>query len=335
MRVLTEYIIPRICTYIFTIFIGITVCFLIPRFTPLDPVLTVISRLSQEGAYYDPQALQMLIESMKELYGLKGGLLDQYVIFLKRLAVGDFGPSLTYFPTPAVSILQQSLPWTISLLSTSTLVSWILGNFIGGVAGYFSERRWAKTLGVFATIVYPIPYYIMALILIIFLAYIIPLFPSYGAYTILTIPSMTLEFISNYLYHAFLPALSLVVVGYGWWFLSMRALVINTKLEDYVKFSEATGIFRRKILYHYVIRNSLLPQVTGLSVSIGGIFSGAMITEMVFSYPGVGYILLESILNGDFNLMMVSVTYSIIAVATATLLIDILYPLIDPRIRYR
>jgi len=277
----------------------------------------------------------MLIESMKELYGLKGGLLDQYVIFLKRLAVGDFGPSLTYFPTPAVSILQQSLPWTISLLSTSTLVSWILGNFIGGVAGYFSERRWAKTLGVFATIVYPIPYYIMALILIIFLAYIIPLFPSYGAYTILTIPSMTLEFISNYLYHAFLPALSLVVVGYGWWFLSMRALVINTKLEDYVKFSEATGIFRRKILYHYVIRNSLLPQVTGLSVSIGGIFSGAMITEMVFSYPGVGYILLESILNGDFNLMMVSVTYSIIAVATATLLIDILYPLIDPRIRYR
>lgn len=335
MGVLTEYIIPRICTYILVIFIGITICFLIPRFTPLDPVLAVVNRLSQYGEYYDPQALQVLIESMKELYGLKGSLLDQYIAFLKRLAVGDFGPSLAYFPTPAVSIFQQSLPWTIGLLSMSTLISWILGNFIGGIAGYFSERRWAKTLGVFATIVYPIPYYIMALILIILLTYILPVFPSYGAFTIATTPSLTLEFILDYLYHAFLPALSLVIVGYGWWFLSMRALVINTRSEDYVQFGEATGISRRKLLYQYVIRNSLLPQVTGLSVSIGGIFNGALITEAVFSYPGVGYILLESVLNGDFNLMMTSITYSIIAVATATLLIDLLYPFIDPRIRYK
>jgi peptide/nickel transport system permease protein len=335
MGTLTEYVIPRVCTYILTIFIGITVCFLIPRLTPSDPVLAVVSRLSQYGEYYDPQALQMLIESMKELYGLKGSLLDQYITFLKRLTIGDFGPSLAYFPTPATLIFQQSLPWTISLLSMSTLISWILGNFIGGVAGYFSERRWAKALGVFATIVYPMPYYIMALILVIFLAYIIPLFPSYGAFTILTTPSITLEFILDYLYHVFLPALSLVIVGYGWWFLSMRALVINVKSEDYIQFGKATGISGRKLLYQYVIRNSLLPQVTGLSVSIGGIFNGAVITEAVFSYPGVGYILLESILNGDFNLMMASVAYSIIAVATATLLIDLLYPLVDPRIRYK
>lgn len=335
MGILTEYIVPRICTYILVMFIGITICFLIPRFTPLDPVLAVVNRLSQYGEYYDPQALETLIESMKELYGLKGSLLDQYAAFLKRLAVGDFGPSLAYFPIPAVSIFQQSLPWTISLLSMSTLISWILGNFIGGIAGYFSEKRWAKALGVFATIVYPIPYYIMALILVILLTYILPVFPSYGAFTITTTPSLTLEFILDYLYHALLPALSLVIVGYGWWFLSMRALVINTRSEDYVQFSEATGISRRKLLYRYVIRNSLLPQVTGLSVSLGGIFSGALITEAVFSYPGVGYILMQSILNGDFNLMMASITYSIIAVATAILLIDLLYPFIDPRIRYK
>lgn len=327
--------IPRILTYLLVIFIGITICFLIPRFTPLDPVLTVITRLSAYGEYYDPAALEQLIESMKEMYGLKGSVWEQYITFLKRLIIGDFGPSLSYFPNPAISIFYQALPWTIGLLSISTVISWIIGNFLGGIAGYFNERGWAKTLGIFATIVYPIPYYIMALILVIFFTYILRLFPAYGAFSIGISPSLTLDFIINCLYHAFLPAFSLVIVGYGWWFLSMRALVINVKSEDYVAFAEATGISKSKLLYWYIIRNSLLPQVTGLSVSLGGIFSGALMTEAVFSYPGVGYILFESVLNGDFNLMMACVTYSIIAVATATLLIDIIYPLIDPRVRYR
>jgi peptide/nickel transport system permease protein len=335
MGALTEYIVPRIGVYILTIHLGVTLCFLIPRFTPLDPILTVINRFSEYGAYYDPESVEAFIESMKELYGLKGNLLEQYVTFLRRLITGDFGPSLIYFPTPAISIYLRSLPWTIGLLLISTLISWLFGNLLGGLAGYFNEKRWAKALGVFATVVYPIPYYIMALVLVMLFAYAIHLFPFYGAYSVLVTPSFTLEFIANYLYHSFLPALSLVIVGYGWWFLSMRALVINVKTEDYVQFAKATGMHPRKLLFHYVIRNSLLPQVTGLSISLGGIFSGAMMTEVAFSYPGVGWILFESVLNGDFNLMMACVTFSIVAVATAALILDLLYPLVDPRIRYR
>lgn len=335
MGILTEYLIPRAITYISVIFIGITICFIVPRFTPVDPVQAVIARITSYGEYYDPETLNALIDTMKELYGLKGSLFEQYVSFLRRCITGDFGPSLSYFPTPAMSIVYSSLPWTVSLLLTSTIISWILGNILGGIVGYFNEKRWVKPLNIFATVIYPIPYYIMALTLIILFAYVIPLFPIYGAYTIGTLPSLTLEFILNYLHHTFLPALSLILVGYGGWFLSMRALVVNVRSEDYVTFAEATGISKSKLLYWYIIRNSLLPQVTGLSVSLGGIFSGALVMEAVFSYPGVGYILFESVLNGDFNLMMACVTLSIIAVATATFLIDILYPFIDPRIRYR
>jgi len=270
---------------------------------------------------------------MKELYGLKGSLLEQYVTFLRRLLTGDFGPSLVHFPIPAIRIVHKALPWTLSLLSISVIIGWLMGNLLGGIAGYFSDRKWAKSLGIFATAVYPIPYYIMALILIMLLTYILPIFPTYGAPPVL--PSLSLTFILSYLHHTFLPALSLVLVNYGWWFLSMRSLITKTISEDYVEFAKVSGVPERRLLWRYVIRNSLLPQVTGLSVALGGIFNGALITEVVFSYPGIGWILYTSVMSGDFNLMMAITTYSIVAVATATLLLDLLYPLVDPRIRYR
>lgn len=333
MGVLTEYIVPRILAYIAVIFIGITICFLIPRFTPLDPITVAINRFSEYGQYYDPESLGRMIESMKELYGLKGSLLEQYIAFLRRALTGDFGPSLVNFPIPAVHLISKALPWTIGLLSLSTIIAWFLGNFIGGVTGYFSERKWAKALTAFATVVYPTPYYIMALSLMALLTYVIPIFPTYGATSL--DPALTLEFIADYFYHAALPSLTLVIVGYGWWFLSSRNIVLHTKQEEFVRYGQIMGLSRRTVLLKYVLRNSLLPQVTGLSVALGGIFSGSMITEAVFSYPGLGYLLLNSVTSGDFNLMMAIVTYSIIAVSTATLLLDLLYPLIDPRIRYR
>jgi len=334
MGVLKNYIIPRLCVYLLVIFIGCTLCFIIPRLTPLDPVTALVSRLSVYGQYYDPEALEQMIEALKELYGLKGSLLDQYIAFLKRVFRGDFGPSLTQFPTPATEVVYRSLPWTIGLLTLSTLISWILGNLIGGITGYFSERKWAKALSVFATVVYPVPYYIMALLLVMLFTYVLPWFPLYGGASASAKQPLSLTFIIDIIKHGFLPALSLVIVGYGWWFLSMRALVINTKTEDFVQFGEAAGLPQGKLL-KYVIQNSLLPQVTGLAMSLGSIFNGALVTEVVFSYPGVGYILYTAITSGDFNLMMAIVTYSIIAVATAVLFLDLIYPLIDPRIRYR
>ncbi|ACK41492.1 MULTISPECIES: ABC transporter permease [Dictyoglomus] len=336
MNFLKRYIIPRLIQYFIVIFIGITVVFLVPRLTPLDPVVTVLNRMTAYGAQYlDPSAIEKLKETMMELYGLKGNVLEQYLKFWGRLFKGDFGPSLSIFPTPVISIIMNSLPWTAGLLITVALLSWIIGNILGGLAGYYGDRNWAKILGLLAMTIYPIPYYIMALVLLILFAYVFPLFPMTGGYSVGLTPSFSLEFILNVLKHAFLPALSLILIGIGWWFLSMRSLTSTIVSDDYVVYAQIMGIPSRRILFQYVMRNALLPQITNLALQIGGIFSGSLITETVFSYPGLGQMLYMAINNGDYNLIMGIAVFSIVGIATAALLIDLLYPLFDPRVRYR
>lgn len=336
MNLLKRYIIPRLIQYFIVIFIGVTVVFLVPRFTPLDPVVTVLNRMTSYGAQYlDPSAIEKLKETMMELYGLKGSIWEQYLKFWMRLFKGDFGPSLSIFPTPVISIIANSLPWTAGLLVVVAILSWIIGNILGGIAGYYADRRWSKVMSIVAMSIYPIPYYIMALVLLILFAYIFPIFPMVGGYSIGLTPSFSLEFIFNVIKHAFLPALSLILIGIGWWFLSMRSLTSTIVAEDFVTYAEVMGIPSRKILFQYVMRNALLPQITNLALQIGGIFSGSLITETVFSYPGLGQLLYMAINNGDFNLIMGIAVLSIIGIATAALLIDLLYPLFDPRVRYR
>lgn len=336
MNLLKRYIIPRLIQYFIVIFIGVTVVFLVPRFTPLDPVVTVLNRMTSYGAQYlDPSAIEKLKETMMELYGLKGSIWEQYLNFWKRLFKGDFGPSLSIFPTPVISIIANSLPWTAGLLVVVAILSWIIRNILGGIAGYYADRRWSKVMSIVAMSIYPIPYYIMALVLLILFAYIFPIFPMVGGYSIGLTPSFSLEFIFNVIKHAFLPALSLILIGIGWWFLSMRSLTSTIVAEDFVTYAEVMGIPSRKILFQYVMRNGLLPQITNLALQIGGIFSGSLITETVFSYPGLGQLLYMAINNGDFNLIMGIAVLSIIGIATSALLIDLLYPLFDPRVRYR
>jgi len=336
MNLLKRYIIPRLIQYFIVIFIGVTVVFLVPRFTPLNPVVTVLNMMTSYGAQYlDPSAIEKLKETMMELYGLKGSIWEQYLNFWKRLFKGDFGPSLSIFPTPVISIIANSLPWTAGLLVVVAILSWIIGNILGGIAGYYADRRWSKVMSIVAMSIYPIPYYIMALVLLILFAYIFPIFPMVGGYSIGLTPSFSLEFIFNVIKHAFLPALSLILIGIGWWFLSMRSLTSTIVAEDFVTYAEVMGIPSRKILFQYVMRNGLLPQITNLALQIGGIFSGSLITETVFSYPGLGQLLYMAINNGDFNLIMGIAVLSIIGIATAALLIDLLYPLFDPRVRYR
>jgi peptide/nickel transport system permease protein len=336
MNLLKRYIIPRLIQYFIVIFIGVTVVFLVPRFTPLDPVVTVLNRMTSYGAQYlDPSAIEKLKETMMELYGLKGSIWEQYLKFWMRLFKGDFGPSLSIFPTPVISIIANSLPWTAGLLVVVAILSWIIGNILGGIAGYYADRRWSKVMSIVAMSIYPIPYYIMALVLLILFAYIFPIFPMVGGYSIGLTPSFSLEFIFNVIKHAFLPALSLILIGIGWWFLSMRSLTSTIVAEDFVTYAEVMGIPSRKILFQYVMRNALLPQITNLALQIGGIFSGSLITETVFSYPGLGQLLYMAINNGDFNLIMGIAVLSIIGIATSALLIDLLYPLFDPRVRYR
>jgi peptide/nickel transport system permease protein len=329
-----RYLLPRIIQYLVVIFIGTTVVFVVPRLMPTDPIQQTIERVTMQGTYIDPDAVEELKETLKELYGLKGTLFEQYAIFWKRHFRGDFGPSFAQFPTPVMELISISLPWTTILLLLTTLLSWVIGNILGGLAGYFSHYRWARILEGIAMFIRPIPYYIVALGLLILFAFIFPIFPVVGGASIGSEFKLSWNLIIDIIEHAFLPALSLIIVGTSTWFITMRLIVSNIVTEDYVSYAQSGGVSNKEIVFHYVIRNGLLPQITGLALSLGQIFSGALITEQVFSYPGIGTLLYRSISTGDYNLMMGITILSIIGIATGVLIIDIVYPLFDPRIRY-
>lgn len=334
MGIFKRYIVPRIIQWLIVVFVGVTVIFIVPRLTPMDPVQTTLNRVTAYGAM-NPEAVEKLEEILADLYGLRGTIFQQYVRFWKHLLKGDLGPSLTMFPTPVIKVIRISLPWTAGLLIISTIIAWIIGVIIGTLTGYFSGRKWAHVLDTIIMCIYPIPYYIMALILVILFAYVFPIFPLVGGAGIGLKLSFSWTFIGSVLKHGFLPALSLIMITVGYRVLSQKALTSTVVASDYVTYAEAAALPRGKILFQYVMRNSLLPQITDLALSLGIIFSGALITEYVFSYPGMGQVLYTAILQGDFNLMIGITVFSIVGIATAALIIDLLYPLFDPRIRYR
>jgi peptide/nickel transport system permease protein len=329
-----RYLIPRLIQYILVIFIGITAVFIIPRLLPNDPVLRTIAELRSRGASLEPGAMDKIIEDMTQMYGLEGSWLDQYGAFWARLARGDLGVSFFQFPTPVLTLVLTALPWTIGLLLTTTILAWIIGNVLGAFAGYFPGNRWLQGLDAVAMVIRPMPYYIFAFALLLTFAYAVRWFPVSGGASFGRQPAFTLPYIQDVLWHSFLPALSIVILGMAVWFQTMKLVVQSVVGESYVQYAKLGGVTESKIVTRYVFRNALLPQITGLALSLGLIFSGALITEIVFSYPGLGSLLYRAIVNGDYNLIMGITLFSIFAITTIVLIVDLLYPLFDPRIRY-
>jgi peptide/nickel transport system permease protein len=208
----------------------------------------------------------------------------------------------------------------------------VLGNLLGGLAGYYRRNLSLKAFGVIASGLQPIPNYVMAFVVLVLFGYVWPILPITGSSQINLPEGWTFAYFKSVFEHALLPVLSLVLVGTGAWFIGMRALVSNIVTEDYVTFAELGGVDRRRILISYVMRNALLPQVTGLALSLGLIFNGAVITEVVFGYPGLGNLLIRAVYAGDYSLVIGIASMSIIAVAFAALVIDLILPLLDPRV---
>jgi peptide/nickel transport system permease protein len=274
-----------------------------------------------------------MVADLTEMYGLEGSVLEQYGAFWSRLFRGDFGVSFFQFPTPVMELIGTALPWTFGLLLCTTLLSWTIGNIIGGLAGYHSRAAWSRILDTVAMIVRPLPYYIFAFALLLIFGRL-KWFPVAGGTAIGRQAAFTWDYIADVLVHAFLPALSLVVLGGAIWFQTMKLLVQNVKAEDFVRYAKFGGVKERRIVSRYVIRNAMLPQITALGLLLGQIFSGALITEIVFSYPGLGTLLYNAIVTGDYNLIIGITTISIVAITTAILVVDLLYPLVDPRVRH-
>ncbi|MEN3203212.1 MAG: ABC transporter permease [Atribacterota bacterium] len=334
MRFVRDYLAPRLVQYVLVVFCGITAVFFIPRFAGQDPVLEMIAQIQTQGASLDPQAVRSLMETLRELYGLKGSIFEQYLTMWRRVFTLDFGPSFFQFPTPVSQLLRIYLPWTVGLFVTSTLLAWILGNIVGGIAGYFSGRAWSKILDAVIMVIRPIPHYILGVVLLILFAYIWPLFPA-GGLTLGRKVVLNWSLILSILRSSFLPALSLVILGGVIWFQQMKLLVQNVKREDFVEYARVGGVKERRIIFRYVLKNAMLPQITQLTLALGQVFSGVLIVEMVFSYPGIGLLLYRGVTRGDYNLVMGITVLSIFTIATSVLLLDLLYPLLDPRIRHR
>lgn len=330
-----RYLIPRLIQYFLVIWLGVTVVFLIPRLTPNDPVMRVIGELRGRGSTLEPGAMDGIIRDLTELYGLNGSWLEQYGAFWSRLVRGDFGVSFFQFPAHVNQLIATAMPWTLGLLLTTTAISWIFGNIIGGLAGYYSRKSWSRILDAIAMVIRPLPYYIFAFVLLLLFAGVVfHWFPITGGSSMGALPSLTWEYIKDVLWHSFLPALSLSVLGGAVTFQTMKLIVQNTNAENFVQYAKMGGVTEDRIVGKYVIRNAILPQITGLALSLGQIFSGALITEIVFTYPGLGSLLYSAIINGDYNLIMGITLFSIVGITTAILIVDLTYPLFDPRVRY-
>ncbi len=333
-KFLLRYLLPRFVQYFLVIFIGVTLTFIIPRLSPSDPVERQVQMIMSSGSAVNPEAVIHLRVALTEMYGLKGSNFEQYLAFWGRLFRGDMGPSLSTFPTPVTSLIANAIPWTLGLLLTSIFLSWIIGNLLGAISSYYPNNPLMRVIDVLSQAVRPIPYYVMALVLLIVFAYFIPIFPFSGAYPMGTRPQFTLDFVLTLIKHSLLPAMSLILVGMGGWFLGMKSLTSNIISEDYVVYAETTGLKENKILFSYIIRNALLPQITGLALQLGMIFNGALIMEVVFGYPGMGMLTLGAVMANDYSLIMGIAIYSIVGVATSVFILDLLYPLFDPRVRH-
>jgi len=314
------------------VFFGISATFFVTHLSPIDPVEQVLGRMTAR-ANFAPEAIVAMRQALTEMYGTNEPLLSQYVNFWLRLIRGDLGPSLLAFPTPAMALVMRALPWTLGLLITSTIITFIIGNLFGGLAGYAQDNKFFKAFGIVAMGLQPIPYYIVAFILLIIFGFLWPVLPISGGFAMNVTPGWNWTFVGSVLTHSILPALSLVLVGFGGWFIGMRALVSNVVTEDYVTYAELAGVERKTIVGGYVMRNALVPQFTALAMTLGGVFSGTVITEQVFNYPGMGSLLIDAVNAGDYSLVLAVSTVSVSAVAVAIFIVDLLHPLLDPRVR--
>jgi peptide/nickel transport system permease protein len=314
------------------VFFGVSATFFVTHLSPISPVEQVLGRLAARSNMA-PEAIIAMRAALTEMYGVDEPIVSQYFNFWVRLFQGDLGPSLMAFPTPAMTVVMRAMPWTVALLVVATVITFLVGNLLGALAGYSQNNKFFKAFGIIAMGIQPIPYYIVAFVLLIIFGFLWPVLPISGGFAMNVTPGWTWPFVSSVLIHATLPALSLVLVGFGGWFLGMRALVSNVVTEDYVTYAELAGVRRSTIVGSYVVRNALVPQLTALAMTLGGVFSGTVITEQVFNYPGLGSLLIDAVNAGDYALVLAVSTVSVAAVAVAIFVVDLLYPLLDPRVR--
>jgi len=329
MKGYRKYFTKKIIWLLITLVAAVILNFILPRTMPGDPVAAITARVAQQ--INDQAAIQAIYENYQRQFGLDRPVVEQFFIYVGNLLKGDLGISFGRYPRTVSDILSSAIPWTVGLQFPAIMVGWILGNILGALAAYI-RGTFDKTLMPLMLFIGGIPAFGMAVILLFVFAFNLGWFPVAGGYDFGMIPHYSWRFFASVFEHWQLPFWSIVLISIGGQALGMRSMSIYELNADYVKYSRYMGIKDRKIV-GYVFRNAMLPQVTGLALSIGTMISGAIVAEIVFSYPGLGTTIMEAIRTGDYPLISGATLVITIMVLIAVFVLDIIYGLIDPRVK--
>ncbi len=327
-----SYLMNRMVTLVLTVFIAATLIWIIPRLSPVDPADIMLGRMAA-GAGSVANSEEILAQ-LRANFGLDDPLILQYLKYLWNTLTFDFGLSTASFPTPVSELIARALPWTLGLMILSLIITFVIGNLLGALMVWERSPKLLKVAIPAAMVFTSIPPILSGLLLMWVFSAKLRWFPLTGAYGLTVEPGWSWDFIQSVIYHGFLPAMSIVIVTFGFWALGMRGLMITVQGEDYTKLAEAKGLKPRYILYKYMIRNAILPQITAFALKIGLLVAGQVLVERIFAYNGMGKLLYDAILDQDFPVIQGVSFVIILMTALAVFLVDLVYPLIDPRIRH-
>ncbi|MEO0701036.1 MAG: ABC transporter permease [Pseudomonadota bacterium] len=328
----SSYLINRLVTLLLTVWIAATLIWIIPRLSPVDPAEVMLGRMAAGGAFVEGS--EEILAQLQERFGLNDAWYVQYGKYMWSIITFDFGVSVASFPTPVWTLVAQALPWTLGLMILSLILTFIIGNALGAFMVWERTPKPWKVVIPSLMIFTSIPPILSGLLLMYIFSVKLRWFPLTGSYGLTVTPGWNWDFIASVATHGFLPALSIIVVTFGFWTLGMRGLMISVQGEDYVSLAKAKGLRPRYILYKYMVRNAILPQVTAFALKVGLLVSGQILVERIFSYNGMGKLLYDAILDQDFAVIQGVSFIIILMTALSVFIVDLLYPLIDPRIRH-
>ncbi|MDQ0076395.1 ABC transporter permease [Arthrobacter oryzae] len=322
-----RFILRRLGFYLIAFWVSITLNFLLPRFMPGDPVSRMFARTQDR---MQPEQ----IEALRKLLGVDDRpIWEQYVDYLHNMVTGQMGVSISRFPTPVTEVIASQVGWTLLLGGTALVIAAVVGNLLGILAAWRRGGAIDSALPPFLIFIGSFPYFWLAMGALYLFGVTLGWFPIRHAFSDTIEPSFSWEFVSDVGMHLVLPALTIVLVSVGGWMLGMRNTMIATNAEDYITMAEAKGLRPGRIMFRYAARNAMLPSVTSFGMSLGFVVGGALLTEVVFAYPGVGYQLLNAVQGLDYPLMQGLFLTITAAVLLANFLVDILYVRLDPRVR--
>jgi peptide/nickel transport system permease protein len=324
-----KYFLNKLAWFSVTLVFAFVLNFVLPRLMPGDPIRAMMSRLAQGMS--NATGVQAIYQQYADLFHTNKPIIEQFFIYVRNVSQGHFGNSISQYPRSVASVISASVWWTIALQFPAIIVGWIIGNTLGALAAY-TKKGFDKVLMPVSIFVSNFPAFGMAVILLVIFGIGLKWFPASGGYGYDMIPNPSWKFVWSVIVHYQLPFWSIVLIAIGGQAIGMRSMSIYELNADYVKYARFMGIKDRKII-GYVFRNAMLPQITGLALAIGSMVGGALVAEIIFSYPGLGYTILNSVMGQDYPLIS-AVTFLItIMVLTATFIIEILYGVIDPRIK--